>query len=344
MTRPFAVTALAYWKLCKVCALLLLAPVVSACTTSRPVLIWREGWQAEQRGDLGVAERRYQEAYSLDGSLLGVACNRLRLLARQPDRLPEARELAEKLMKSKGTEPEAATCASMFALVDGDAALAQKRLVSVRALKPVDTPEVRQNLAAARLVVAAASGRWQEALDVADLPGEGTAVQQGRAIAKWNSKLPDAEPLPPDLPELAAWRAAERGDWAALRKTLEAVPRRSPILQALLAWSVLQLGDPAAALQLAADGAQRAPADGFCQETWGVAALAAGQASLAVQVLAAATLHSSGWTAFFHLGLAQIQVGDLPAAMAAFEQASLRCPTCAPAVRNRDALRSAGLR
>ncbi|MBI5611353.1 MAG: hypothetical protein HY902_20945 [Deltaproteobacteria bacterium] len=343
MTRPFVVAALAYPKLRKACTLFLLAAAAGSCTTSRPVLLWREAWQAEQRGDLGVAERRYQEAYGLDGSLLGAACNRLRLVARQPDRLPEARDLAEKLMKSKGTEPEAASCAAMFALVDGDAGLAQKRLAAVRALKPADSAEVRQNLAAARRVVAAAGGRWQAALEVADLPADGTAVQQGRAIAKWNSKLPDSEPVPPGLPELAAWRAAERGDWLALRKTLEAMPQRSPTLQALLGWALLQLGDPAAALQLAADGAQRAPADGFCQETWGVAALAAGQASLAVQVLAAATLHSAGWTAFFHLGLAQIQVGDLPAALASFEQASLRCPNCAPAVRNRDALRSAGL-
>jgi Flp pilus assembly protein TadD len=317
--------------------------LLPACTTSRPVLLWHEAWRAEQQGDFALAERRYQEAYGIDGSLLGAACNRLRLLARQPDRLVEARDLAEKLMKSKGIEPEAAACASMFALVDGDASLAAKRLAAVRALKPADSQQVRQNLAAAKLVVAVANGQWQAALAVADLPTDGTAVQQGMAIAKWNAKLPDVV-TPTGLPELAAWRAAERGDWSAVRTGLDTLPQRTPILQALMAWALLQLGDATGALPLATDAGQRAPADAFCQEAWGVAALATGQTAMAVQVLGSATLHSPGWTSFFHLGLAQIQQGDLPAALASFDQASLRCPTCAPAIRNRDALRAAGLR
>lgn len=330
--------------------------LTAACTTSRAVLAYHDGWRAEQQGQASKALQHYDEALSLDGSLVGAACNRARLLAMQPDRRAEAKESIDKLMKAKGTVPEAAACGALFALADGDAKLARQRLDVARPLKDTDAASVREAMAAVRVQVLAAEARWPEVVAAAvQLAPDATAAHLSVEIARWNATSAvggaAAAVLPPspqaaDLPvghALQAWMAAMAGQWPEVMRQVAAVPEsaRPAHLDALRAWAQLQAGDVGGALATATAAARRDAQDEFCAETWGIAALAAANPAQARDILGAATLRGGGWTAWYHLGLAQVQLGDLAGALAAFEQAATRCPHCAPAVKNRDALRKA---
>lgn len=331
---------------------LVVLPLSSAagCTTSRAVISWHEGWQAEAAGELALAEKRYGDAATADKGQAGAACNRVRLMARHPDRQQEAKETLEPLLKAKSAWPEVAAIGALAALKDGDAKLAQQRLAAARALNDGDRPDVRYGLRMAKVSVAAAQGRWREASDaklLAGLPEEATAARLAAAIAAYNGgELALAGKLLPEhagaeAAELRAWLAADRGDWAAVRAALELVAEadRTPRLDALRAWSLVRSGDAPAGLALAADAARRDPEDPVAAQVWAAASLASGQAAQARDVLAGLATRGGGWSVWFNLGLAQLALADPQAALSAFEQAALRCPTCAPATKNRDALR-----
>ncbi len=331
---------------------LVLLPVGStaACTTSRAVIAWHDGWQAEAAGDLALAEKRYGEAAAADKGQAGAACNRVRLMARHPDRQQETKEALEPLLKTKSAWPEVAAIGALAALKDGDAKLAQQRLAAARALNDGDRQDVRGGLRMAKVAVAAVQGHWREASDtklLAGLPQEATAVRLAAATATYNGGdvalagklLP--EQAGAEAAELRAWLAADRGDWAAVRTALEQVPEadRTPRLDALKAWSLVRSGDGAGGLALAADAARRDPDDPVAAQVWATASLSSGQASQARDLLAGLAARGGGWAVWFNLGLAQLVLADPQAALQAFEQSALRCPTCAPATKNRDVLR-----
>ena len=79
----------------------------------------------------------------------------------------------------------------------------------------------------------------------------------------------------------------------------------------------------------------------FGPQVHGMGAQEANQ--LARDLLAGLTVRGAGWSAWYNLGLAQLRLGDLPAAAQAFTVAAQRCPTCEPAVKNRDVLAKMGV-
>ena len=330
----------------------LLVPLagVAGCTTSRAVMAWHDGWQAEAAGDLTLAERRYGEAALADKGQAGAACNRVRLLAQHPDRQQDAKDALEPLLKDKSRWPEVATLGALAALQAGDGKLAQQRLAAARPLNDGDRLDVRAGLRSAKVAVAAVQGRWRDATEaklLAGLPEEATAARLAAAVAAYNAgEVAIAEQLLPAssggrAAELRAWLAAERADWAEMRSALEQIPEaeRSPRLDALKAWSMVRSGQWTTALALAADAARRAPEDPLVTQVWAAASLASGQAAQARDLLAGLATRGGGWSVWFDLGLAQIAMADPHSALLAFEQSALRCPTCAPATKNRDVLR-----
>lgn len=334
----------------KVALVALALSSAASCTTSRAVVAWHDGWQAEAVGELALAEKRYGDAAAADKGQAGAACNRVRLIARHPDRQQEAKEALEPLIKDKSRWPEVASLGALAALSQGDAKLAQQRLAASRALNDGDRQDVRDGLRMAKVSVAAAQGRWREACDaklLAALPEEATAARLAAATAAYNgADVALAAKLLPDhagaeAAELRAWLAADRGDWAAVRAALEQLSEteRTPRLDALKAWSLVRSGDGPGGLALAADAARRDPDDAVAAQVWATASLAAGQAAQARDVLAGLATRGGGWSVWFDLGLAQLALADPQAALSAFEQAALRCPTCGPATKNRDALR-----
>ena len=328
-------------------AALLVASLCGGCTTSTAVLTWHEGWQAEQQGDRQRAERKYDDAARYDGNMVGAACNRVRLIAAHPDRQAEAKESLDKLLKTKGATPEVAVIGALAALGEGNVSVARKRLAASRVVKPDDSASVRAAVAVAEVQLRAAEGRWQEAAEAqlgAALPEEASAARATYALALWNAgRIDEAAGQIAGAGELAPWLAGRKADWLAVLRLLEQVPaaKLSAQQQALRAWALAQTGDVAGALGLAAAAAQRDPGQALLAEVWGAVAVAAGEFGLARDVLAGLVARSPavGWTAWFNLGVAQVQLGELSGARLAFDRAVGLCAECAPAVKNRNALR-----
>jgi hypothetical protein len=337
-----------------------LLPVLStglpACTTSRAVVAWHDGWIAEEQGDLALAEKRYGEAAGYDKGQVGAACNQVRLMARHPDRRDQSKEQLDLLIKAKPAWPEVATIGSLAALHSGDAKLADQRLKASRALNDADRRDVRHALRFAKVSTAAVQGRWREATDEKLLVGlaeDATAARMAAAAAAYNGGelALAARLMPPQslnaqdnsvaATELRASLAAEQGQWQVVRREIEALAlaERSPRLEALRAWSLLRSGDAAAGLAAAAEASRRQPDDPYVSQVWAAAQLANGQAQLARDLLAVLAARGGGWSTWHDLGLAQLALADPQAALSSFEQAAARCPGCEPAVKNRNALR-----
>ncbi len=331
-------------KLCLIALLL----AVSGCTTSRAVLAWRQGWQSEEKGNNQAALRDYAEATSRNGKLVGAALNRVRLLAVQPDRREEATLLLDKTLKGFAGDPEVAAFAAQWALWLGDVKLARQRVDAARAPGPETPADVLAALEGARRAVLAAEGRWA---DAAKSSARETGSATLRAVVAWNAgDVAGAAAATAQAPEgkdravLQAVLARDRGDWPAVTAALAALGTADSdvFVLTLRAEAAVQTGQTDKATETAAVAAGRAPADPRATEVWAVAQLAAGQAAAARDLLAALTVRGGGWSAWHNLGIAQVRLGDLAAASQAFAQAAQRCPTCEPAVHNRDALKRMG--
>ena len=327
--------------------LALSALALPACTTSRATLAWRQAWLQEEKGNTQAALREYDDATARNSKLTGAALNRIRLLALQPDRREEATLALDKVLKVAAGEAEVAAFAAQWALWLGDAKLARQRLDAAKAPAADAPTDVVSAWTGAQCAVLAAEGRWNQAAQGA--PGQGAAAL--RAIIAWNAG--DATQAAKGLPEMPKGReralleallARERGDWPGVEAALtQADPaERALDFEILRAEAAIQAGDAAKAARSGGDAAQRAPGDARATEVWAVAQLISGQAAAARDLLAALTVRGAGWSAWHNLGIAQVKLGDLPAASLAFAQAAQRCPSCAAPVRNRDALQRLG--
>jgi tetratricopeptide (TPR) repeat protein len=197
--------------------------------------------------------------------------------------------------------------------------------------------------------VLAAEGQWQKAgAALAGLPEAPTGTQLAVATAAWNG---GADPLSCVVPEAAdspaawrlrAWLAVHRGAWAEAAAALERVraTERTVDDRALWAWTWLQQGETGKALEGLAEIGRLAPQHPLAMEILAVAQLKSGDAQSARDQLAALVGRGGGgWSAWWNLGLAYLQLRDPQAALAAFDQGVLRCPSCAPLRKNRDVLR-----
>lgn len=343
MANPWTIHRVALWGLL----------ALPACTTSRAVLTFREGWQAEQRGDTSKAAKLYAEAASRDGRQVGARLDRIRLLALTPEGQDEARELLDKLAKSEGSDPRVAAFAATWALWKGDVGLAAHRLAAVRPAKADDPEDAGPALAQARLAVLAAQGHWQEAWPLAQsqTPTTASAALRQATIA-WNTRHLDAAtawlaqaPVGTARAHLVAWIAAKEGRWRdveAALAPLEGVDV-TPHVMILRARAALARGDAQEASSLAGQAARREPGDAEVTEVWAVTLLSSGQAASARDLLAGLTARGAGWTAWHHLGLALLKLGDPAAATVAFQGAAQRCPTCAGTVKNAAVLQKLGI-
>jgi len=321
---------------------------LGGCTTSRAVLAWRQGWQAEENGNHQAALREYADATSRNGKLAGAALNRVRLIALQPDRREEATLLLDKTLKSNAGEPEVAAFAAQWALWLGDVKLARQRIDAAR-VPGADTPaDVVAALEDSRRAVLAAESRWAEAAKCTTTQGGSPVL---RAVVAWNAgDVATAAAATAQAPQgkhralLEAVLARDRGDWPAATAALAGLDAADSdvLVLTLRGEAAVQLGRADQALQAAGEAAQRAPADARATEVWAVAQLVAGQAAAARDLLAALTVRGAGWSAWQNLGIAHLKLGDLPAAASAFAQAAQRCPTCEPALHNRAALQRMG--
>lgn len=331
--------------------------LATGCTTSRAQLSWEAGRAAEAKGQRDVAMRRYQEAYSLRDHLVGAELDRIRLLAEVPDRKPQAQEALETLLKKRGGLPEVATFGAAWALRHGDARRARERLDPARKVtlaRPGCDPVVRAFLG----------------VDLAAEVGEGRQAPAAAARDRLAQRC-GPEAVDPGLGALVAFNG---GDLARARRALARLPqgdRSLPLLRAALALHAGQHADAAAALGVIADSDlgplalvlrgqaafgqghfESALADGraalrlrpgmeAAEQLLGLARLAQGDARAARDLLAGIAARSPEqvhWTVLFDLGVAEVKLGDLAAAASRFEQAARRCPECAPAKANAEAL------
>lgn len=317
------------------------------CTSSRAVENWRDGWALEQKGDNVQALRRYTDGTKRMGRYPGLSLNRIRLLAASPEHRQEAQLELDLLLKADGSDARTAAFAALWALEQGDVALARTRLA---AAKNEDDPGAMAAMRQAEFALLLAEKKWQEAWKLGQTLNPETPRDHLRlATAAWNAG--EASAVPPILlkaPEckekwlLEALVAAAENQWPQVQEKLgrlegEAV---TPVIQALRAEAALHAEPPdvAAALRDAAEAARRDPADPLVTEVWAVAQLQGKQPQLARDLLAGLTVRGADWSAWYNLGLAQLKLGDLQGANQAFQVAAQRCPQCKAAVRNRDAL------
>ncbi len=326
----------------------------SGCTSSRAIEAWRDGWVQEQKGATTPALRKYVDATSRLGKYPGAMLNRIRLLAAVPERRGEAQELLDKLVKSDPTDPRVASFSAMWALSQGEVPLARNR-VNAGVLKPDDLDDTVAAMRQAELAVLMAEKQWEAAWQRAKDLAPSTPQDSLRvATLAWNvGEFGRAEQLVGpalDCKEkwlLQALLAARAGQWRDAGQRLAQLEGDAvtPLVQALRAEAALHAEPPdlAVALRDAAEAARRDPADALVTEVWGTAQLVAKQPGLARDLLASLTVRGAGWSAWYNLGLAQLRLGDLPAAAQAFTIAAQRCPTCASPVKNRDVLAKLGL-
>lgn len=322
--------------------------LATGCTTSRPVIAWHDAWRAEAEGDRDGALELYGLA-ARDPALTGAACNRVRLLAATPGREAEAKELLQVLVKRAASSPDVAMTAAWFALQQGDAKLARQQWAGARTLRAADPPVWREMLAATAAAVLAAEGRWQEAqATLAGLPQAATETGLAVAVAAWNGLAPvETVAVPAAADAAAAWRlrawlALQQGQWPGVCAALAHVADadRSADDRAVLAWAWLQQGEIGQALALLATNSRASPQHALTSEVLAVAQIRTGDAVAARDQLAALVARGGGgWSAWWNLGLAHLQLRDPQAALAAFDQGLLRCPHCQSLRQNRDVLR-----
>ncbi len=337
----------------KFAALAVLAGSVG-CTSSRATEGWRDGWVLEQKGETTLALRKYTEATSRLGKYPGALLNRIRLLAAVPERRADAQELLDKLVKSDPADARVAAFSALWALSQGEVGLARSRL-NAGVIKSDDVEDTAAAMRQAEVAVLMAEKQWQAAWAKAKDLAPTTPMDHLRmATLAWNvGEVARAQALVAAALEgkekalLQALLAAHAGDWQQTQQRLALLEGDAvtPLVQALRAQAALHANPPdlAAALRDASEAARRDPADPLVTETWAEAQLVAKQPQLARDLLASLTVRGAGWSAWYNLGLAQLRLGDLPAAAQAFTVAAQRCPTCASAVKNRDVLAKLGV-
>ncbi len=327
-------------------ALVVGAAFLSACTTSTAVLTWHDAWKAEQAGDLDKAERGYTTAAELNPGLVGAECNRIRLMAAHPDRIAATQASLDKLLKAKAALPEVAVTGTVAALQDGKVEVARKRLDAARKLTDQDQPDVHAAMRAAQVRVLAAEGKFAEAITTSramDLSAQATADRELAAVVAWNARDTDtASRFATPGSEVGVWLAVSKADHAEVVARAERLDRStaSAGVLAMIAWSRVRLGDRAKAQDWLALAQTRDPLDVAVVQVTAAVALIDGQPSVARDALAAFVARSPAapWSAWFDLGVAQLRLGDAPAARQSFVRAAALCPACAGAARNRDAL------
>ena len=327
---------------------------LSACTATRSVDAWRDGWTLEQRGESTLALRKYADATSRLGKYIGASLNQIRLLAAVPERRPDAQALLDKLVKSDPTDARVAAFSATWALWQGDVPLARTR-VAAAVPRNDDAEDSVAALRQAELAVLVAEKQWQAAWEKQRNLLPKTAQERLRmAVVAWNvGEWQRASELVADGLDckekslLQALLAARAGQWPQTHKALERLEGSAvtPLVLALRAQAALHATPPdmAAALRDAGDAARRDPADPLVTEVWAESQLVAKQPQLARDLLAGLTVRGAGWSAWYNLGLAQLELGDLNAAAQAFTVAAQRCPTCQSAVKNRDVLAKMGV-
>ncbi len=332
-------------------AALLGLALVTACTSSRAEILWREGWVQENKGDLSAAARRYEESASRDGRQVGARLNQIRLLLVTPEGKADGQELLDKLLKSHASEPNVAAFAATWALSQGQLPQAQQRLGAMRPLKSSDEATTQNAVHIAQLRVACAEGAWPKAWDLAQDSSPTATDAILRATAAYETgHLDEAIQLlavSPDNQErriLQVLIATRQGQPDATLEALGRVPpgAMTPVLLAAKAQAYLALHRPAEAVGLAADAARQQSDRSDYSELWAVALLESGQAAPARDILAGWTVRGGGWTVWYHLGLAYLRLGDGQQSAAAFAGAAARCPTCAPVQQNLAALKRMG--
>lgn len=326
----------------------------TACTSTRAVDRWRDGWALEQKKEPQLALRQYMDATSRLGKYNGVMLNQIRLMSAVPERRPDAQALLDKLVKSDPSDARVAAFSAMWSLWQGDVPLARARLAA-GVLKADDAVDTVAAMRQAELAVLMAEKKWQAAWQIAKDVTPNTPQDHLRmATLAWNAQewTKAATWLSPALecPEkwlLQALMAARAGHWPEAQRVLARLEGDAvtPLVLALRAQAALHATPPDLAMGLrdAAEAAKRDPADALVTEVWAEAQLYTKQPQLARDLLAALTVRGAGWSAWHNLGLAQLSLGDLPAAAQAFAMAAQRCPDCRPAVQNRDVLAKMGV-
>lgn len=340
-----------FWRIFMVMAALSLA---ASCTATRSVDAWRDGWTLEQKGETTQALRKYADATSRLGKYIGALLNQIRLMAAVPERRPDAQAMLDKLVKSDPSDARVAAFSAMWALWQGDVGLARLRIAAA-VLRDDDQADTVLALKQAELAVLVAEQKWQAAWEKAKgLTPKTPQERLRRAILAWNigqwqsaGEWLDGSAECEEKSLLQALLAARAGKWP---QTLEALAKLegdavTPLVLALRAQAALHANPPdlAAALRDAGDAARRDPADPLVTEVWAEAQLVAKQPQLARDLLAGLTVRGAGWSTWYNLGLAQLNLGDLSAASQSFTVAAQRCPACEPAVKNRDALVKLGV-
>ncbi len=347
-----------------VAALLVLAGGLSACTTSRAALAWEDGWQAEARGDLKRAGSRYANAYSRNGFLVGAELNRLRLLARVPDKRAAVGQELDRLLAKRGEVAEVAIFGAVWALTEGDAKKAASRLDVVRAKIGAQRgcSSLRRDFMRADLQVAVAAFRWPVARRVVAQLGArcGTEAVPAAtaALVAWNIGDRDqaavwlgrAATERRDRGLLPALLALHKGDARRAQALLAKVdqPKLNDLVLVLRAHAALAAGDAVTAERLARRALAANPTSSAPQQLLGVALLRRGDAQRARDLFAGAAAAFKGtppWTLSFDLALAELQLGHLEQARAGFETASRACDkgACEVAGRNYKAMVKLGL-
>ncbi len=328
--------------------------MTASCTASRSVDAWRDGWALEQKGESTLALRKYTDATSRLGKYTGAMLNRIRLMSAVPERRADAQELLDKLVKSEASDARVAAFAAMWALWQGDVALARTRLAA-GALKADDQDDTVAAYHQAQLAVLMAEKQWQSAWREAKALAPMTPQDHLRkATLAWNvgdwQRAEELVELALDGKEkwlLQALLAARREQWPQTQKVLARLEGDAvtPLVLALRAQAALHANPPdlATGLRDASEAAKRDPADPLVTEVWGAAQLYAKQPQLARDLLAGLTVRGAGWSAWYNLGIAHLRLGDLPAAAQAFAMAAQRCPGCEAAVKNRDVLARMGV-
>ena len=337
----------------------------SACTTTRAVLAWEKGWQAEAKGEPQTAMARYAEAYGRNDRLVGAELNRIRLLARTPDKHIAASTALDALLKKSGEVPEVAIFGAAWALRDGQPKVAVRRLDAARGgvlKKNPGCPPVMRSFLRADVSAGTQTGAWQAASEsIKHLGGRcgAAAVPAAQAAlvtwnrgdragtARWLARLPAADTSVGLLRALLARLARDhRGAETLLGQVKQ--PAMQPLVLALRADLALAMGDPARAERLALQALALQPGMLIGEQALGLALLARGDLQRARDLLAGvAARHAVAppWTVNFDLGLVELRLGRLDQARQRFDAAARGCSKgdCLAAARNRDAMLKLGL-
>ncbi len=341
-----------------------IAVSLGGCTTSRAVLAWEAGWKAEAQGKYKVAAKRYAEAYSRNEHLVGAELNRIRLLARAPDKRLAAGKALDALLKKKGEVPQAAIFGATWALQTGEHKQAAARLAPVRpkivAMK--GCAPLRRDFHRADLQVQVSRQRWQPAAKIITALnkrcGTGAVPPATGALVAWNTGDPKGASawlgrMPADAPGSHLLRAllALHGGYHKRATTLLAAvdrPDLNDLILLLQAHAALAGGDAAGAERLARRALDARPTSTAPQQLLGVALLRRGDVARARDLLAGAAARYKGtppWSLSFDLALAELRLGRLRPARAGFEAAARACTKgeCEVAKRNVAAMVKLGL-